>query len=764
MTVQVVLAVFDPDPEHIAAQIQSLARQTGVAITLHAVIADLASADLVDDLARRAGLDVKIHVPATQLSSVAAFEFGLTEAVRVADGRDVFSLCDQDDIWWGDKLSKSISALQSSPGCHLVHSDARLVDNEGQQIAASMFAQEQRDRRTGLRRLLYRNSITGMTCVFTKEVASHALPFPRQSGVFFYHDLWLGLVAAAKGPIACLRDRTVDYRQHGKNVVGAVGVGDGPKIFSKDWLRTRFASYSLACYLAKSLMLRVEQISATEPKAFDRSRLEKLRPYLRHYGIGLPHFLDAVGYWCRGYGDLANHSFSQGVIKAGRLVWAARKMLRLDFKNRLKEFDDVGFSLAPGMIPQVASSPANAAEVSNGNSQVWYSFLDKRKSRNWDVAVSATRKAVVTILIPTLNPTEIFAGVGTALDLGIGLAQRGMRVRFVATDLPLVCPHATRNFLANRMSAQDRVQTLTRIDLACGVTAKSLAFSPFDNVIATAWWTAHVAKSIIDNPAISADRFFYLIQDYEPNFYAWGVEYAGAVESYSMPCIPIFNTTLLRDFVNGQGFDFDGHSGLAFRPSIDVAHYAELPRVLGRQKRRIAVYGRPEVPRNMFPVCVEALAELVHALNLTPEDVEIVSVGMAHEPIVLPGEVVMRSLGKLAMEDYPVFLTTVDIGLSLMYSPHPSHLPIEMAASGAHVVTNSFGPKDLSKLSPLIRSADPTPGAVARELAGAWAALDETLSPSDRQIDLSALGVNLENVSEALFETMTLSNPSKRVA
>lgn len=225
VTVQVILAVFNPNPQHLAAQIESVARQVGVAMRLHAVIADLASADLVLDLARVNDLAVDLHLPAKKLNAVAAFEFGLAEALESAGREDVFSLCDQDDVWAPDKLRRSCEALGARPGCHLVHTDARLVDGEGRQIARSMFAQEKRDRRTGLRRLLYRNSITGMTCVFSHEVAVHALPFPRQSGVFFYHDLWLGLVAAAKGPIVCLRDCTVAYRQHGNNAVGAVQRG-----------------------------------------------------------------------------------------------------------------------------------------------------------------------------------------------------------------------------------------------------------------------------------------------------------------------------------------------------------------------------------------------------------------------------------------------------------------------------------------------------------------------------------------------------------
>lgn len=544
---------------------------------------------------------------------------------------------------------------------------------------------------------------------------------------------------------------------------GPCSAGDGLRLLSKEWLRSRFASHALACYLAKSLMLRVEQISASEPRAFDRNRLKQLRPYLRNLGLGGLHGLDAIGYALRGYRDLADHSFSQGVIKAGRMIWAARRMLRLDFANRLKEFDDKGYSLAPGVAPQVTVRGGDACEA-HGSANVWYQLLDQRKSRSWQIEICPERPATTTILLPTLNPTEIFAGIATALDLGIGLAQRGVHVRFVATDLPLVCPHATRSFLTERIAVEQRAETLPRIDLACGVSAEKLAFSPGDDIVATAWWTAHVARSIIADPGIGAERFYYLIQDYEPNFYAWGVDYAGAAETYTMPCIPIFNTTLLRDFVMAQGFDFDGYDGLAFKPSIDIAQYASLHRVPGRSKRRIALYGRPEVPRNMFPVCIEALAELVHALGLTSDDVEIISVGMAHDPIVLPGDVMVQSLGKLAMEDYPVFLTTVDIGLSLMYSPHPSHPPIEMAASGAQVVTNGFGPKNLSCLSPLIRSAAPTPGAVAQALAAAWAALDAPLPDTARQIDLSPLGGDLAEVCEVLAAAMTPRNTSQRVA
>jgi len=116
---------------------------------------------------------------------------------------------------------------------------------------------------------------------------------------------------------------------------------------------------------------------------------------------------------------------------------------------------------------------------------------------------------------------------------------------------------------------------------------------------------------------------------------------------------------------------------LAFRPSIDVSRYATGVRK-SKPRRKIALYGRPEVERNMFPMAIEALDIFMGLEGLGPDDVELVSIGLAHEPVNFPTGVRLESLGKLPWEEYPDYLLGVDVGLSLMYSPHPSHPPIEI--------------------------------------------------------------------------------------
>ncbi len=73
---------------------------------------------------------------------------------------------------------------------------------------------------------------------------------------------------------------------------------------------------------------------------------------------------------------------------------------------------------------------------------------------------------------------------------------------------------------------------------------------------------------------------------------------------------------------------------------------------------------------------------------------------------------------------------------------------LEMAAAGVRVVTNSFGPKDLGRLSPAILSAPATAPALAQALSRAWhlPAVDE----ADRKIDLAPLGPTLEATIDRL--------------
>ncbi len=741
--VAVIMAVFEPEPKALSEQIASVAAQANVDVRLLAVIADRHSDALVTRCAAAHDLVVELVVPEATTSSYESFEAGLTAALDAFPDVELFALSDQDDIWFPNKLSVSVARLRRDDAA-LVHCDAEVTADDGSLIAPSLHRLERRLCRTHLRDLLLENTVTGMTAVFRREVAEAAAPFPGQAALFFHHDLWIALVARMVGGITRLDAPLVSYRQHGGNLVGAV-TSPAPKHrpFSMAWRRHWGGTYYVAAYLAKALYLRAEEVIENRDLAIDPRRLAPLKPYLSQRGAGLAHLLDVVPLLARGRRDLAGQSVIFCAVRLARIFMAVRETLFRGFVPALAEFDRRAFAAAPGAQPasrERVPSPDRTAPKTAA------SFRDQRRHLRVPVQVDDLRAPGVTLFVPSMNPTEVFAGVATAIDLGLGLSGRGHRVTFVATDMPVTDPRATRAFLASRMSGQKAAHPP---GVVCSHSVRDLIVAPGETFIATAWWTAHLCHQIRSAVGDAGRTFYYLIQDFEPGFYPWNEDFAGAMESYRLGGVPIFNSAPLHNYFSERGLMDVNGPPMVFHPSIDVARYARLPR-RSRKTKRIVFYGRPEVPRNLFSLGVDALDRFLSATNPHRDEVELVSVGMAHADIVFSTGQRMKSLGKIPWPDYPRFLSEVDIGLSLMLSPHPSHPPIEMAAAGARVVTNTFAGKCLSSLTPSIHSVQPTAEEVSAALREAWAAAPP--STAHRMFDLSGLGDPLVTVIDRLSD------------
>ncbi|WP_372893422.1 glycosyl transferase family 1 [Rhodosalinus sp.] len=749
----IVMAVHRPTPAYLRVQLQSLAAQTQRPSLLVAVISDRVSGPLVTTMAGETGLPLTLVDPGEQLDAVRAFEAGLAEALELTkdDPDAVIALSDQDDIWKPERLNRGLAALDES-GADLVHGDARLVSEDGAAVLhESMFRFERRHRRPGLRGLLYRNNVTGMTTLMRRRLVELALPFPAQSGVHFYHDLWLALLASALGGVQLVREPLVDYRQHDANAIGAVDRQAGwlrPGLLRRMrgademWLRREAASYALARYLAQSAHNRMVDAVADGRVPHGRARLGALRPFLKRFGGTAMLGLDSARLMFTGHMGLARIAGGFAIVSVARLVWILRDTMTGGLDDARDRFDERLYSLSPGLPPE---APQAVASETRRKPVAHTELVDDRKRPRWRPDFTRDDPAVC-VLVPTLNPAEVFAGVATALDLGLGLAARGHRVQFIATDLPISSRGTSLRFVRRRLDGRDAA---TRVTVHCGVKDGTIPAHRADRFVATAWWSAHVADRLIRHQGYLQQRFVYLIQDFEPAFYPWGSEYADAMASYALEFQPVFNTESLRAHFAQSGFAFAGPDALAFQPAIDVTRYAAGARVpRDGRKRKLALYGRPEVARNMYPTAIEALARFIEAEQLGPDDIEMVSVGLRHDDVALPRGVVLRSLGKLPWEDYPVFLRGVDIGLSLMHSPHPSHPPIEMAASGVRVVANRFGAKDLGTLTSAILSVEPTVEALTGGLRRAWGM--GPVSDEERRIDLGQLGLPFDTMLDRL--------------
>jgi hypothetical protein len=82
----------------------------------------------------------------------------------------------------------------------------------------------------------------------------------------------------------------------------------------------------------------------------------------------------------------------------------------------------------------------------------------------------------------------------------------------------------------------------------------------------------------------------------------------------------------------------------------------------------------------------------------------------------------MRMLPRIPQREYGDTLRQFDVGLALMYTPHPSLVPIEMAAAGLVTVTNTYANKDqasLEAISANLIAADPRIDAIEEALDSA---------------------------------------------
>lgn len=140
---------------------------------------------------------------------------------------DYIMFCDQDDIWFNDKVEKSLELMdskESSVGTSTpigVFSDLEVVGEDLRPIAKSIWAYIDVSPRLAesIKRLAIRNCIIGCTMMINKYALRLSLPIPTEAVM---HDWWVGLVILKnRGYLLPITQPTALYRQHGSNVVGA---------------------------------------------------------------------------------------------------------------------------------------------------------------------------------------------------------------------------------------------------------------------------------------------------------------------------------------------------------------------------------------------------------------------------------------------------------------------------------------------------------------------------------------------------------------
>jgi glycosyltransferase involved in cell wall biosynthesis len=196
----------------LAEQLDSLLNQRDVGISI--IIRDDGSSDGTRGILERySARSPNIHVhPGTNLGVVPSF----IELMRLASAipAGYFALCDQDDVWLPEKLSRAVRALGTeNPGPRLYCSVVRYVDESLRDLGSSRTSL-----RAGFDNAVVENIATGCTVVFNRALLDLVNSAPPRRALM--HDWWLYMVAAAFGDVIFDPQSWILYRQHGRNVIG----------------------------------------------------------------------------------------------------------------------------------------------------------------------------------------------------------------------------------------------------------------------------------------------------------------------------------------------------------------------------------------------------------------------------------------------------------------------------------------------------------------------------------------------------------------
>ena len=185
--------------------------------------------------------------------------------------------CDQDDVWHGDKVEKTLRAMQEAEARYgadtpiLVHTDLRVVDAVLREISPSMMDYQQLcPGEDSLPRLLCQSLVSGCTVMINAPLRHLITEHPAENCLMY--DWWISLAAAAFGKIVYLPEATIDYRQHGGNQVGAQNSRSAAYILQK--LRGGSAKSALAATCRQA-----SAFAAAFGDILPKPQLELLRAY-----------------------------------------------------------------------------------------------------------------------------------------------------------------------------------------------------------------------------------------------------------------------------------------------------------------------------------------------------------------------------------------------------------------------------------------------------------------------------------------------------
>ncbi|MEG1580168.1 MAG: glycosyltransferase family 2 protein [Bacteroidaceae bacterium] len=137
-----------------------------------------------------------------------------------------YMFCDQDDVWLPNKIELTLCKMEEMERTNrekpiIVHTDL-IVVNEKLQLITDSFWHYSRISPQILNNFDYMGAhclATGCTMMINNRAKSVSLPIPNTA---IMHDAWIVVKTfKEKGCVAAIQNKTILYRQHGGNTLGA---------------------------------------------------------------------------------------------------------------------------------------------------------------------------------------------------------------------------------------------------------------------------------------------------------------------------------------------------------------------------------------------------------------------------------------------------------------------------------------------------------------------------------------------------------------
>ena len=266
-----------------------------------------------------------------------------------------------------------------------------------------------------------------------------------------------------------------------------------------------------------------------------------------------------------------------------------------------------------------------------------------------------------------------YGGIYTILRFADYFCRKGIKNRFVLYDSSSVSENDIFEKIQTAFPQMNNFEIYIRKDPDINVI-------PYADISFATLWTS--AFSLLKFEKTRGK--FYFIQDYEPLFYPAGTHYALAEATYRFGFYGIINTPGLYHFITNK-YDMTAEY---FVPAVDHHIFFPMEQSLRGETKKLKLffYGRPQHDRNAFDLAVATARKIKAVLG---RKIQIVSAGSEWNPSDYGVSGVVENIGLLGYRETAELYRTSDFGLILMFTKHPSYLPMELMASGSIVITNN---------------------------------------------------------------------------